>query len=181
MKSWKITVPASRTEAEHIQLHLGDDFFRAAEHADMLGGDVEADITLTPSGPAWRILMECRGKVRTVCDRCQGDMEMDVADEYEAPLLPSAGGEIPAGDDSDALYYDPTTGRADLLRPLADTLALSLGLTHVHEAGDCDPEIESALDRRELEANTPFAEALGSLAYPDDEKAEDSQALPDPK
>lgn len=171
-KSWEITMPAPRQGARH-DLRLGSDFFAEAAHADLLGGDVQAHVSLVPAGDQWRIALHVQGTVRTLCDRCQGPMDVEITDDYEAPMLPSPGGLVPAGDDTDAVYYDPATGRADLLRPLADTIALSFGLCHVHPDGQCDPAIEQALDHRDLEANTPLADALGALQGLDADNPED--------
>lgn len=159
-------MPAARQGAEH-DLCLGGDFFAAAGHADLLGGDILAHVSLVPAGGEWRITLRVEGQVRTRCDRCQAPMDVRVDDEYDAPLLPSPGGLVPPSDDTDAVYYDPATGIADLLRPLADTIALSLGLSHVHPQGQCDPEVEKALDHMADEtgpkANTPLRDALGAL------------------
>ena len=167
-KDWIVDIPAAGSGPQHASMHLGDDFFRAAGHADLLGGSVTAVVDLVPAGGEWRIMLSCSGVVNTLCDRCQGPMTAEVADSYEAPLLPSEGGEVPPGDDTDALYYDPATGRADLLRPLADTLALSLGLCHIHPAGECDPAVEAALDHTASPANTPFADAFDRLGQQSD-------------
>lgn len=162
-KDWIVDIPAAGSGPLHLSMQLGDDFFRAAGHADLLGGTVAATVDLIPAAGEWRVKLSCKGIVNTLCDRCQGLMTAEVADSYEAPLLPSEGGGVPPGDDSDALYYDPVTGRADLLRPLTDTLALSLGLCHIHPEGECDPAVEAALDHTLPSANTPFADALASL------------------
>ena len=103
-------MPAARQGAEH-DLRLGGDFFAAAGHADLLGGDILAHVSLVPAGGEWRITLRVEGQVRTRCDRCQAPMDVRVDDEYDAPLLPSPGGLVPPGDDTDAVYYDPATGQ----------------------------------------------------------------------
>lgn len=160
---WELEIPTGSRTATEQTVHLGAGFFAAAAHADLPGGDVTAHITLTPAGNDWRIRLRCEGSVETLCDRCQGPMTISVDDSYEAPLLPSAGGLVPPGDDSDAVFYDPATGIADLLRPLADTIALSLGLCHYHPDGECDPEVEALLDNSPETGNTPFADKLRAL------------------
>lgn len=163
LKPWEIEVPCAAVAPERHEIRLGESFFTAAEHADLCGGDVRAVATILPSGGSFRILLEISGEVETVCDRCQSPLLMEVSDSYEAPLLPSSGGRVPAGDDSEAVYYDPATGVADLLRPLTDTIALSMGLSHMHAEGECDPELEEALVRKTLSTNRPFREALQGL------------------
>lgn len=166
--SWEIEMPADRNSASYT-VHLGGSFFEAAAHADLLSGDVQAQIRLTPAGDLWRIDLEVKGRVQTLCDRCQSPMTACVDDSYSAPLCPSPSGVVPVGDDSDAVYYDPATGVADLLRPLTDTIALSLGLRHTHEPGCCDPVVEALLDSDTSEANTPMRAALEALAAQSDE------------
>lgn len=161
-RQWEVELPRKGTPLS-LQMHLGDEFFAAAEHADMQGGSVDATVELRPAADRWTLHLECRGQVQTSCDRCLGEMTVDIADSYDAPLLPSEGGLEPQDADSDAAYYDPATGIADLLRPLADTIALSLGICHTHPDGECDPEIEAALDNHDPEANTPLADALSHL------------------
>ena len=170
MNSWIITLPADAERAAHYDLHLGADFFQAAGHADLLGGDISAEVDLSAGGGHRRITLHCSGTVETLCDRCQQPMTVAVDDSYSAPMKESEGGHIPAGDDTDAVYYDGATGHADLLRPLADTIALSLGLCHYHADGECDPEVEKALYQGEHIANTPFAAALGGIALPEEEE-----------
>ena len=161
---WQIAIPAGPRKPVETVLHLGEDFFRAADHSDLRGGNVEARISLRPAGDQWRVAMHCQGTVETLCDRCMGSMTARVDDVYEAPLLPAEGGVAPAGDDSDAVFYDPATGTADLLRPLTDTIALSLDLCHTHPEGECDPAFEEALAAvQPQEANTPLFDALKAL------------------
>ena len=73
-------MPAARQGAEH-DLRLGGDFFAAAGHADLLGGDILAHVSLVPAGGEWRITLRVEGQVRTRCDRCQAPMDVRVDDE----------------------------------------------------------------------------------------------------
>lgn len=143
---WRVEIPSPSEREASYRLTLGGDFFAAAANPDLRGGAVTADVEIRRSGGMLRVAMRCRGTVATDCDRCMEPMEVSVDDTYEAPLLPSPRGLTPAGDDSDSLWYDPATGLADLLRPLADTLALGLGLTRRHPDGLCDPEVTRILD-----------------------------------
>ncbi len=140
-----VQVPQPGRGGASYTLKCGDDFFAAVGHPDMLGGEVEVKVNLMPAGDEFRLRMKCDGYVVTACDRCMGALQLPVHEDYEVPVSVGVRMSDIADDDPDSLHYNARTGALDLERVIADTLALSLPLRKVHDAGECDPEMSARL------------------------------------
>ena len=146
---YTITLPPAGSGAQTWHLRCRSDFFALLDHPDLRDGDVDVEVSLTPSGSDWRSSIRCHGFVVTDCDRCLEPLRIDVDETYEATIIPDTERDPAFGDCEDTLYYDPATGHLPLLRPIGDTLALALPLRKTHPEGECDPAMEEAINGRQ--------------------------------
>lgn len=143
---------------------LGDAFFRATEVEDFLGGEVNAEVRLDKSEHLLVATMNVDGHIRMHCDHCDGEMQQPVQGEQRQifKLTFEEGFE----DDDELVGMDPSATEVNLTHYLFECISLNLPARHVHPAGQCDPEVESALDRIQVDQEPepdPRWEALKAL------------------
>ena len=120
-------------------LSLDDAFFAGLDQKEILAGDVEARVKLTPVGHNFVLDIEEDGVVRVVCDRCLEEMEQEV-EVTEQVLV-----KLSAVEDDDFVAVDPASGVLELSWLLYELIEINLPIVHSHQEGECNPQMEELL------------------------------------
>ena len=139
-KDFTIDFTHYKKEVEHLSYHLGDDFFAGIEGSEILGGDVELELTITPlPDHLYDLAFAYDGVVTLPCDRCLAPMEYEMGvDEQMSVKLGEA-----LDDENDEFITLPMQEPVyDFTWIFYELLALHLPIQHVHEnLEDCDGEM----------------------------------------
>ena len=147
---------------QEFRYHLGEDFFRNMESADVSAGDVDVALSVKHIGGVYELSFALKGVIGIPCDRCLDEMEHEVDTTYVMSV--KYGEEYYEGDDQ--IVIPESEGAFNVARVIYDTVMLTIPIMHVHESGKCNEEM-----RRLLEQHT----AAGGV---DDEEDEPSSCDP---
>ena len=142
LATFRIPLRGAKQGTDNYEFLLDDDFFRAMESIDILGGAVKVSLAVRRANEANYFAIHCQGTIQIVCDRCMEPMDYAVEADYD--LAVKFGDEY--DDSNDGVLIVPE-GDNDLdVAPIVyDTVALSIPLQHVHAEGECDEATWQAL------------------------------------
>ncbi len=142
LATFRIPLRGAKQGTDNYEFLLDDDFFRAMESIDILGGAVKVSLAVRRANEANYFAIHCQGTIQIVCDRCLEPMDYAVEADYD--LAVKYGDEY--DDSNDGVLIVPE-GDNDLdVAPIVyDTIALSIPLQHVHAEGECDEATWQAL------------------------------------
>ncbi|MGM9836227.1 MAG: YceD family protein [Muribaculaceae bacterium] len=142
LATFRIPLRGAKQGTDNYEFLLDDDFFRAMESIDILGGAVKVSLAVRRANEANYFAIHCQGTIQIVCDRCLEPMDYAVEADYD--LAVKYGDEY--DDSNDGVLIVPE-GDNDLdVAPIVyDTVALSIPLQHVHAEGECDEATWQAL------------------------------------
>lgn len=127
---------------------LGDDFFAATGVEEYLGGQVKAHVTLDKSSHLLVTNIHVDGDVNMLCDHCNGPMRQPVKGEQRQIFKLTEESET---DDDELVSVDPHASTINLTHYLFECISLHLPIRHVHPPGQCDPEVDQALAKIQVE------------------------------
>ena len=142
LATFRIPLRGAKQGTDNYEFLLDDDFFRAMESIDILGGAVKVSLAVRRANEANYFAIHCQGTIQIVCGRCLEPMDYAVEADYD--LAVKYGDEY--DDSNDGVLIVPE-GDNDLdVAPIVyDTVALSIPLQHVHAEGECDEATWQAL------------------------------------
>ena len=123
---------------------LGGDFFAATGVEDFLGGKINAHVDLDKSAHLLVTRIQVDGGINMLCDHCNAPMVQPVSGEQRQIFKLSAENET---DDDELVSIDPNAHEINLTHYIFECISLHLPFRHVHPAGECDPEVEGALEK----------------------------------
>ncbi len=126
--------------AQTRTLHLADDFFQHLDQEEIVGGDVDVNVSIRPAaGESFRFSYHIKGTVRVICDRCLEEVGLPV-DFSEVVKV--------CHDDSDEDYGEavviPSSQLTyDMSWDIYELIDVNLPLQRIHPDGLCDPDMIS--------------------------------------
>ena len=117
---------------------LGDAFFEDFKNEEIKGGEVHFDITMERNERVTMLTFVFDGEVRTMCDRCLGDMTVKVSGEERLNVRFS---DSETDDDEQVVILPVETSELDLTPWMYEYVAVRMPLRHSHPDGECDPEM----------------------------------------
>lgn len=126
-----------------LNIALGDKFFEALEDAEIKRGDVAVNLTIRRSGAYFDVRMHIDGRVFVPCDICLDDMQQPI--EAECQLAARLGDTEGASEET--ICIDEADGVLDLSWSAYESIALAVPTRHVHEEGQCNPDMERLLQQ----------------------------------
>lgn len=127
---------------------LGQDFFDAAQEEEFEGGKVAVVVTLDKTPTLLVTNIHAEGVVNTSCDHCAAPLELGLSGNQRQIF--QLHGES-ATDDDELVTLDPKAHSINLTHYIYECLRLSLPARHIHPEGQCDPEVDAALQRHSVE------------------------------
>lgn len=127
---------------------LGAAFFSATGEEELEGGAVDMTVRLDKSTTLLVVSMHAEGAVEVRCDRCNSPMQQPVNGE-QRQIFRLTGEE--EHDDEELVTLDASAHSVNLSHYFYECIRLALPIRHVHPEGQCDPEVERALQALSLE------------------------------
>lgn len=149
---------------QDFSYHLGDDFFRNMESADVSAGDVNVALSVNHVGDIYELCFTVSGVISIPCDRCLDPMQHHVDATYAMSV--KYGDEYAEGDDQTVLPHSMAT--FNVANVIYDTVMLTIPIMHVHPDGECNEEMSRLL-------------AQHSAGAPADDEDDDSDKECDPR
>jgi uncharacterized metal-binding protein YceD (DUF177 family) len=131
------------------RIALDDTFFERFEYAELLGGNIVADIRLHRSHAAPALQITLQGTVKVQCDRCLEPFDIAVRSENVASVIYASGEDFADDADCEAVFADDCNN-IDLAQYIYESVCLSLPIQRFHPAdGDggsgCNPQMIAKL------------------------------------
>ncbi|MGX8713283.1 MAG: YceD family protein [bacterium] len=145
---------------------LTDEFFEEHKNDEIEGGDVIFDIAMERLERMIMFHFSLSGEVRTLCDRCLGELTIPVNGEEHLCVRFS---DTETCDDEDVVVLPENAFEIDLTQWLYEYVAVRIPMQHIHPDGECDLEVtryiqvESGERKEESEEVDPRWEALRNL------------------
>lgn len=129
--------------AHSYHFQLGAPFFSALDEAEISAGEIEVEIDVnTTDRTNFELNVTTRGYAEVACDVCLAPMKQPVE---AASRLVAVLGEGESSDD-DLVIVPKSSGELNLSWFVYEQVALAIPLRHVHEEGQCAPEMLKALE-----------------------------------
>ncbi|MBR1712722.1 MAG: DUF177 domain-containing protein [Alloprevotella sp.] len=128
------------TEVKTFEHALGDDFFKALEQEEILGGNIKVTLKIREAaGDIFQLDIAANGTVRTVCDRCLEEVVLPVDTAERVRLAGNDEGGSDADTDTILLERNATGFNAAWL--IYEVIATSLPTERTHAPGECDADM----------------------------------------
>ena len=120
------------------EMLLDDTFFEGFKNEEIKGGKVHFDVKMERNERVTMLTFSFEGEVRTECDRCLGEMTVEVSGEEHLNVRFS---DSETTDDEQVVILPEMAHELDLTPWLYEFVAVRLPLQHSHPEGECDPEM----------------------------------------
>lgn len=139
-KDYTIDFTHFKTDVEHLSYRFGDDFFQGIEGSQILGGDVELSLTITPlPDHLYDLAFAYDGVVTLPCDRCLAPLEYEMGVDEQMNIKI---GEALDDENDEFITLNGQEPKYDFTWIFYELLALHLPIQHVHEdPKDCDQDM----------------------------------------
>ena len=137
---------AGLKDGDHVfDFALGQAFFTATEMEEYeLGGAVDARVELAKSEHLLVANISVTGYLNVLCDHCNAPMRQPVEGAQRQIFKLTGEDGI---DDEELVSLDMHANEVNLTHYLFECITLHLPIRHVHAAGQCDPEVETAFQK----------------------------------
>ena len=144
---YKVDLKSMTEDAVSHRWVLSDDFFSAVHGPEIGKGQVEVALRVKRTSEAFELDFQFEGQVEVECDRCLELMSQPI--QGECSLKVRLGEED--DDDGELITVAENPGVLDLSWHLYEMLALEIPIRHVHPEGECNAQVEQALNGAEHE------------------------------
>lgn len=128
---------------------LGDAFFQATGMEEYAGGGaVKATVMLDKSEHLLVTNIHVDGHLNTTCDHCNAPMQQQVKGDQRQIFQLSGESDV---DDEELVPLPVDAHEINVSHFLFECITLHLPIRHVHPEGQCDPEVEDALNQVKVE------------------------------
>ncbi len=143
---------------------LDTPLFEDFKNEEIKGGKVNFDVKMERMEHVLLFTFSFAGEVTTQCDRCLGEMKVNVEGEEHLSVHFS---DTEVSDDEETAILPEGANEIDLTPWLYEYVAVRIPLQHMHSEGDCDPEMAKYITgdepQREADYTDPRWEALRKL------------------
>lgn len=131
-----------------FEFPLGAAFFAATGEEEIEGGEVRMNVRLDKNPTLLVVDMHAEGAVNVRCDRCNAPMQQPVNGEQRQIFCLTGEDDY---EDEELVTLDAGAHSVNLSHYFYECIRLALPIRHVHPEGQCDPEVERALQALSLE------------------------------
>ncbi|MBR3987155.1 MAG: DUF177 domain-containing protein [Bacteroidales bacterium] len=117
---------------------LDGSFFEGFENEELQDGKVVFAVNLEKNDRLLMIKFTWKGTVKSVCDRCLGELEVPVEGEQTLCVKFS---DTETSEDENVAYLPEDAYQIDLAQWMYEFVAVSVPMQRVHPEGECDPEM----------------------------------------
>ena len=127
-------------DAKNLSLQLSDDFFKELDQEEIVGGDVEVNVSIrTAAGSTFRFVYQIKGFVRVQCDRCLEEVTLPV--ECSETVKVCNDDEIE--DNGETVVIPSSQLTYNMAWDIYEIIDVNLPLQRVHADGQCNPDMLS--------------------------------------
>lgn len=117
---------------------LDGDFFSGFENEELREGNVDFEVVLEKRERMLLFHFSFKGEMKSVCDRCLGDIEVPVQGEETLCVKFS---DTETCDDDDVVFLPENAFQIDLAQWMYEYVAVSMPMQRVHKEGECNAEM----------------------------------------
>ena len=117
---------------------LDNSFFERFENEELREGEVNFAVVLEKRERLLMFNFAFHGVVKTICDRCLGELEVPVSGEETLCVKFS---DTETSDKEDVVILPEGEHQIDLAQWMYEYVAVRMPMQKVHEEGQCDPEM----------------------------------------
>lgn len=117
---------------------LDGSFFEGFENEDLRDGNVDFAVILEKSERHLLINFTFKGKIKSQCDRCLGELSIPVEGEQTLCVKFS---DTETSEDEDVVFLPEDAYQIDLAQWMYEYVAVSMPMQKIHPEGECDPEM----------------------------------------
>lgn len=144
LKELEINLLRIPQDGEICAFELDNGYFDDIDQQEILGGDVNAKVEIKPVSHHFIARLSVNGEVDVECDRCLGDLTLNVENSSELIVKFGTQKQIETQPDEDIVYVDED-GIFDVSWLLFELIELSLPMVRRHQDGGCNPSMEKLL------------------------------------
>lgn len=134
---------AGLKDGQHIwSWEVGDAFFKEQGEQEFEHGRVGVAVTMDKSAHMLVVNIRTAGTLELACDHCNGLLDFPVEGSQRQIFQLNSVEEF---DDEEMTSLDASVHTIDLGPYIHECINLALPIRRVHAAGECDPEVDSAL------------------------------------
>jgi len=136
---------------------LDDTFFEVFQNDEIREGTVDFKVILEKKERLLLFTFTFKGKVKSTCDRCLGEIEVPV-EGHETLCVKFSDTETT--NDEDVVFLPESAYKIDLAQWMYEYVAVSMPMQHVHPDGECDSEMLKYISDERIETeDTTHAQA----------------------
>ena len=117
---------------------LDNTFFEEYENDELKDGKVDFEVVLERRERMLLFTFSFHGTVKTICDRCLGEMQVSVEGEEQLCVKFS---DTETSDDENVVYLPEGAYQIDSAQWMYEYVAVRMPMHKVHPEGECDPEM----------------------------------------
>lgn len=148
LREYKIAFRGLGEGKHSFEFVLDKAFFDCFEATKGTEGEINAKVELVKSSLLMEVKINVCGTVKVVCDRCLGDLNLDIKGDMNLYVKQN---EREEGNDDDFIVLSPDDDFIDLSSYLYEVYMLNYPMRVVHPDGECDTEMRSVLDNYIIE------------------------------
>ena len=131
---------------------LDNTFFEEFENDELREGSVDFRVVLDKKERMLMFTFSFSGIVKSICDRCLGDLDVPVEGENTLCVKFS---DTETSDNEDVVILPETAYKIDLAQWMYEYVAVSLPMHRVHPEGECDVEMLKYITEESGEESEP--------------------------
>lgn len=129
-----------------FDIHLDSAYLQSLEKTELLGGEIDAKVTLNLLPKGFELTMTVHGVVSVTCDRCLEPMDIAVSAEDDM-----------TADAVDAISENKKGNLVNLNWLAYELTIVNLPIVHSHQNGGCNPEMDNLLQNHLCTEEEPEA------------------------
>lgn len=153
---------AIKESEETFSFKLDDEYFKAVEAMEILGGEIESTVKVSRKNGCFEVTFLSEGEVTVECSRCLDPINLPIktSDKLYVKL-----GEDYLDEGDEIVFIPESTQKFDASWHIYEFIALSIPPQHHHPDGECNPEM---MQRLNGVGTTGTSRASGTTETPSD-------------
>lgn len=153
---------AIKESEETFSFKLDDEYFKAVEAMEILGGEIESTVKVSRKNGCFEVTFLSEGEVTVECSRCLDPINLPIktSDKLYVKL-----GEDYLDEGDEIVFIPESTQKFDASWHIYEFIALSIPPQHHHPDGECNPEM---MQRLNGVGTTGTSRASGTTDHPSD-------------
>lgn len=156
LDTFKIDLKGLKAEKTCLDYQLDNDYFDAIGSEELRGGDLHTTLQVRKVADNFELSFHTEGVVIVTCDLCLDEMSLPITADNKMVVRLGDGYE-----ESDEFLTIPADeGVLDVSWHIYEFIALAVPMRHVHEEGECNPDMIQRLGQLSVGNNPEDDEAV---------------------